>query len=68
MKVYDYPMAATGGGPGFASSTMAILIYDNLFKFFKAGYGQAIAIVFTIIVFAISITVTRSLRRREVSL
>lgn len=68
MKVYDYPMAATGGGPGFSSMTLAMLVYHNLFQYSKAGYGQAIAVVFTAVVFLISIIVTRSVRRLEVEL
>ena len=68
MKVYDYPMAATGGGPGFSSMTLAMLVYHNLFQYSKAGYGQAIAIVFTAMVYLLSTLVTRSIRRLEVEL
>lgn len=66
MKVFDYPMAATGGGPGRASETMAMLIYNNLFTYHRAGYGQAIAIIFTALIFFFSIMVSRTLRSREV--
>lgn len=66
MKVFDYPMAATAGGPGRASETVAMLIYNNLFTYFRAGYGQAIAVVFTIAIFAVSTIVSKSLRAREV--
>lgn len=68
MKVFDYPMAATGGGPGFSSMTLAMLIYYNLFQYNKAGYGQAIAIVFTIIIFIFSTSISRLLRKSEVEL
>lgn len=68
MKVYDYPMAATAGGPGRASETVAVLIYKNLFGYFKAGYGQAIAILFTVAIFIITAIVAKALRRREVEL
>ncbi|MBC8585093.1 carbohydrate ABC transporter permease [Youxingia wuxianensis] len=66
MKVYDYPMAATNGGPGRASETIAVLIYKNLFGYFKAGYGQAVAIVFTIVIFIVSGLTAYFLRKREV--
>ena len=66
MKVFDYPMAATAGGPGRASETVAMLIYNNLFTYFRAGYGQAIAVVFTASIFIISTLVSRTLRAREV--
>lgn len=68
MKVYDYPMAATAGGPGRASETVAVLIYKNLFGYFKAGYGQAIAVLFTAAIFIITAIVAKALRRREVEL
>lgn len=68
MKVYDYPMAATSGGPGRASETVAMLIYNNLFTYFRAGYGQAIAITFTIAIFVVSTIVSKILRAREVEL
>lgn len=68
MKVFDYPMAATAGGPGRASETVAMLIYNNLFTYFKAGYGQAIAVVFTIAIFAVSTLVSKNLRAREVEI
>lgn len=68
MKVFDYPMAATAGGPGRASETVAMLIYNNLFTYFRAGYGQAIAVVFTIAIFVVSTIVSRTLRAREVEI
>lgn len=68
MKVFDYPMAATAGGPGRASETVAMLIYNNLFTYFRAGYGQAIAVVFTAAIFLVSTLVSRGLRKREVEM
>ena len=59
-------MAATNGGPGRASETIAVLIYKNLFGYFKAGYGQAVAIVFTIVIFIVSGLTAYFLRKREV--
>lgn len=68
MKVFDYPMAATAGGPGRASETVAMLIYNNLFVYFKAGYGQAVAVIFTAMIFVCSTGLSRMLRKREVEL
>ena len=68
MKVFDYPMAATGGGPGRSSETIAMLIYNNLFVYNKAGYGQVIAIVFTLAIFLCSTLLSKALRAREVEL
>lgn len=68
MKVFDYPMAATMGGPGRSSETLAMLVYNNLFTYFRAGYGQAIAIVFTLVIFIMSKSVAKLLRSKEVEL
>lgn len=68
LRVYDYPMAATSGGPGRASETIAMLIYKNLFSHHKAGYGQALAIVYTVMIFVIIAIVAKFLRKREVEL
>ena len=68
LKVFDYPMATTNGGPGRASETIALYIYNNIFYYYKAGYGQAIALVFTLFIFIMSTLVTRSLRAKEISL
>ncbi len=68
LKVFDYPMAATNGGPGRASETLALFIYNNIFYFYKAGYGQAVALVFTLFIFLASFLITRTLRSLEVDL
>lgn len=68
LKMFDYSMAATQGGPGRASETMSMVVFRNIFNFSRAGYGQAFAIVFTIFLFVVSSTVARTLRRREVEL
>lgn len=66
MKVFDYPMAATQGGPGRSAETLSMLIYNNLFKYFKGGYGQAMALVFTVGVFIVSGLTAKILRSKEV--
>ena len=66
MKAYDYPMTATQGGPGRATETLSLLIYYNFFQYFRAGYGQALAIVFTIVISIITLLVSRALRSQEV--
>lgn len=68
LRVYDYPMAATSGGPGRASETIAMLIYKNLFSYYKAGYGQALAVVYTALIFVVIGIVAKVLRSREVEL
>lgn len=69
LKLYDYPMAATdGGGPGRASESVSIYIYQNIFPYYKAGYGQALAVVWVIFIFIITQCIQSYLRKKEVEL
>ncbi len=68
LKVFEYPMVTTGGGPGAASESLAMFIYKNIFVYYKAGYGQAAAIVFTIFLAACSFLVANFFRSREVEI
>ena len=45
LQVFDavLVMPTPGGGPGDASTTIALYIYKVAFKFFKMGYGTALA-------------------------
>lgn len=67
MKVFDTVMATTGGGPGKATITMSIYVYNNIFGYMKAGYGQAAAVVMTIILLVVSFIVSRLFRSKEVT-
>ena len=68
LKTYDYVVAATGGGPGSASETIAILVYYYTFPWQRTGLGQAFAILMMIGIFFITQTITRLLRAKEVEL
>jgi raffinose/stachyose/melibiose transport system permease protein len=68
LKVFDYPMAATNGGPGRASETLALYVYNNIFHYYRAGYGQAAAFLFTLFVFVSTSLLTRAMRKKEIEL
>ncbi len=68
LKVFDYVMAATNGGPGRASETFAMYVYNYTFPYNRAGYGQAAAILMLLGIFIISGAVSRLLRRKEVEM
>ncbi len=68
FKVFEYPMAATAGGPGGASETIAMYAYNNIFAFFNAGLGQAAAITMTIMFAVVTLTVSRLIRSKEVEM
>jgi raffinose/stachyose/melibiose transport system permease protein len=66
LKLFDYPMAATSGGPGRATMSVAMYVYNNQFSYMKAGYGQAGAILMTIMMVILSTVINYALRSREV--
>lgn len=68
LKVFDYVMTATGGGPGKASETFALYVYNYTFPYNRAGYGQAAAMLMMIGIFIVTGLVTWALRKREVEM
>jgi raffinose/stachyose/melibiose transport system permease protein len=67
LKIFDVPFAMTGGGPGYASNTLATFVFGRAFTDGEYGYGTAVGLVMTVMVVVISLTVLRWLRRSEVS-
>ena len=68
LREFATVMAATDGGPANSSQTVAIFLYRNLFTYQKAGYGQAIAISFMVILLVIGISLKNFFRSREVEM
>ncbi|MFA6846534.1 MAG: sugar ABC transporter permease [Sphaerochaetaceae bacterium] len=68
LREFATTLSATNGGPGGASRTLAIDIFEYLFNFNKAGYGQAVALLFALFCICIGITVSSFFRKREITL
>ncbi len=68
LKEFATTLSATGGGPGGASKTVSIYIYENLYKYYKAGYGQAVSFLFSICMIVIGLVVSAFFRKREVEM
>jgi len=66
FKAFDTVIAATGGGPGNATETMAMFVYYNIFGYSKAGYGQAAAIIMTVLLLTLTVLVSHYFRSKEV--
>jgi multiple sugar transport system permease protein len=54
----------TGGGPGYGTTTLEFYVYQQAFAVGVFGYGAAIGVVLSIIVFVISLGQTRVFRSR----
>lgn len=54
LTIYDYIVALTNGGPGGATESTALLIYNHGFKEVNFSFGIAEAVIVTIIICSIS--------------
>lgn len=68
LKEFGTVMSATGGGPARASETISMYIYDNLYTYSRAGYGQAISFVFLAFLIIVGNLMTNFFRKREVEM
>jgi multiple sugar transport system permease protein len=50
FQVYGQPYIMTGGGPGRASYTVIIYLYQMAWVAFRMGYGAAVAVAIAVII------------------
>jgi multiple sugar transport system permease protein len=55
LKSFDIIYAITQGGPGTASETINLYLYSVAFAYYDLGYGSVIAVVFFILIIALSL-------------
>ncbi|WP_220446552.1 carbohydrate ABC transporter permease [Paenibacillus piri] len=65
FQVFGYALVMTEGGPGVATNTLVLYIYQQGFKFFNMGYASAIAWVLFIILLVFTLIQTYVNHRRE---
>ncbi len=64
LKTFDTIFVITGGGPGTASETINMLLYQTAFGYYNLGYASALVLVFFLIILMISMALLR-MRRME---
>lgn len=65
LKVFDQIYLLLSGGPNYATRPAIEYIYDVGFTGYRVGYASAVAVVFFLIVLAISAVWFRVVRRQE---
>jgi len=65
LKVFDFPLSMTSGGPGYATTTIALYIYTLGFRMLRTGYATAISIILFLIIAIITIFLMKFLNKRE---
>ena len=68
LKEFATTLSATSGGPGGSSRTVSIYVFENLYKYYKAGYGQAVSLLFALVLIVVGLLVSSFFRKREVEL
>jgi raffinose/stachyose/melibiose transport system permease protein len=68
FKIFDVNLSLTGGGPYNSTELFAMNIYHEIFFLNNYGYGQAKAIVFFIIVAALTTVQVSITKKREVEM
>lgn len=66
LKMFELIFSLTGGGPGTATTPIALDIYNTVFNNNQFGYGSAKSVVLFLLVALITIWQVTVLKRREV--
>ncbi len=64
FQAFDLIYAMTKGGPGGATSTLVMAIYDAGFKLFEMGYASAMAMVLLLLIICFSL-IQKLVNRKE---
>lgn len=54
LRTFEIPLAASGGGPGDASRTAVMYVYQRGFEFFDFGRGSVLALVLFVIILGVT--------------
>jgi raffinose/stachyose/melibiose transport system permease protein len=68
LRVFDQVLALTGGGPLYATETLATQMWKQTFGYGRYGYGASIALVLSLLIATLAITQAVILRRRELKI
>jgi multiple sugar transport system permease protein len=63
LQIFEQPQILTGGGPGDATRTIVLYLYEQGFRFFDMGYASAIAISLFFIILILTAIQFRLSRR-----
>lgn len=59
LKVFDIVYVMTEGGPGFASETLNLYVFQTSFKYLNLGYASALIVVFFTLILGSSLLLIR---------
>lgn len=59
FQVFDQTLVMTAGGPGNATNTIVLYLYQNAFTYLRMGYASAMAWVLFVIIMAVTLVQMR---------
>jgi multiple sugar transport system permease protein len=62
LKVFDIIYVMTEGGPGFASETLNLYVFQTSFKYLNLGYASALIVIFFTLILGASLLLLRTRR------
>ena len=62
FKFFEQIYQTTAGGPGYTTSTLALLIYQNMTTGFRYGYGNAIGMVLMLLGVFVILLIQKTMR------
>ncbi|MCI8831520.1 MAG: sugar ABC transporter permease [Lachnospiraceae bacterium] len=65
LKIFPLLMTLTQGGPGYYSESVSLNIYREAFETYRFGYASAKAILFTLVILAITGIQLRFFKKKE---
>ncbi|MFE7277915.1 carbohydrate ABC transporter permease [Streptomyces sp. NPDC057623] len=65
LKVFEFPLVLTNGGPAGATETLTTLVYRNVFGGGKFAFGVAVSVLLLVTVVVLSSATSSMLRLRE---
>lgn len=66
FKIFDPVYILTRGGPGAATETISMFMYNGAFVYFRMGYIAAAALIVLVVVLGLCIALARPLKRHRV--
>ncbi len=63
LQIFEQPQILTNGGPGDATRTIVMYLYEQGFRFFDMGYASAIAITLFVLILVLTAIQFRLSRR-----
>ena len=65
LKQMETVYLLTGGGPGNSTQFAANYLYQQAFKAFKFGYGNAIGVIYILICLVVTVTLNKLFQRKK---